>query len=138
MAKISLDLARSSQISVVFQNFLVGYCRFSYFLGRILAVFQIINPHRDPTIFRQEPSDPIRFSDWSAAGLKNWNPTWLGRLRVGHKPDPDRPVVTLTRRHPALGYLVVRLRTSLPSGLLKVGISSNATSTFPDGVPTLR
>ena len=95
MAKISLDLARSGRISTVFQNFLIGFCRFSYFLGRIPAVFQIINLDRDPTTFQQELSDPIWFSDWSTAGLKIWNPTWSGRSRVGHKPDPDRPVVTL-------------------------------------------
>ena len=97
MAKILLDLARSGQISIVFQNFLAGFCPFSYFLGRILAVFQIINLNQDPTTFRQEPSNPIRFSGWSAAGLKIWNSTWSGRLRVGHKPKLDRPVVTPTR-----------------------------------------
>ena len=96
MAKISLDLVRSGRISTVFEIVLVGFYRFSYFLGRILAVFQIINPDRDPTTFRQEPYGPIRFTNWSAAGLKIRNPTWSGRLRVEHKPDPDRPVVTPT------------------------------------------
>ena len=94
MAKISLDLARSGRIFTVFQNFLAGYYCFSYFLGWILAVFQIINPDQDPTTFQQEPSNSIRFSDCSAAGLKNWNRTWSGRSQVGHKLDTDRPVVT--------------------------------------------
>ena len=48
-----------------------------------------------PTTFGEEPSDPTRLSYWSAAGLNVGNPTWSGRLRVGHKPDPDWPVVTL-------------------------------------------
>ena len=99
MAKISLDLARFGWISTVFQNFLAGFCHYSYFLGQILAIFQILNPDRDPTTFRQEPSDSIWFSDWSATGLKIWNPTWSGRSRVGHKPNPDRLEVTPTCEH---------------------------------------
>ena len=37
----------------------------------------------------------------SAAGLEFLHPIWSGRLRVGHKPDPDRPVDSPRSRNSA-------------------------------------
>ena len=69
--------------------------------GQICPIFDQIrrvlaksDPDRDPTTSDEEPSDPTQLSYRSAAGLNVGNSTWSSRLRVGHKPDSDRPVVT--------------------------------------------
>ena len=41
-----------------------------------------------------KPTAPIRLPRRSAAGEDFLNPILSGQSRVGHKPDPDRPVDT--------------------------------------------
>ena len=45
-------------------------------------------------VFGAKPTASIRLPRWSAADQDFLNPILSGQSRVGHKPDPDRPVDT--------------------------------------------
>ena len=49
---------------------------------------------RTDRVSGEKPTAPIRLSRRSAAGQNVLHPSPAGRYRVGHKPDPDRPVDT--------------------------------------------
>ena len=51
---------------------------------------------RTDCVFGTKPTAPIRLPCWLAADQDFLNPILSGRSRVGHKPDPDRPVDTPT------------------------------------------
>ena len=87
--RIQRELTRSGQISAGFGVFLLK--------STILAgFFTVDGSDRTYRVSGPKPTAPIRLPRRSAAGQDFFNPIISSRSRVGHKPDPDRPVNTPT------------------------------------------
>ena len=87
LVAISPDLARSPPALAHFglkSTILAGF-------------FTVDGCNRTDRVSSEKPTAPIRLSRRSAMGQNVLHPSPASRFRVGHKPDPDRPVDTPNR-----------------------------------------
>ena len=94
--EIRLDPARSCHKRPVLSQIRWISIKFALFSARSDEFRPNLTPIEARPPSDKESSDPTWVSDRSTAGLKYFNPTWLGRSRVGLKPDPNQLVVTST------------------------------------------
>ena len=93
-ARSSGNLTGSSEISPDPVRSLPALAHFGLKSTILAGFFTVDSFNRTDRVSSKKPTALIRLSHRSAMGQNVLHPSPAGRFRVGHKPDPDRPVDT--------------------------------------------